>query len=68
MMTKAKARCAICEREFAYFKVTKPRRYCSGGCQYRGERSLANARRRAKAALKRIAKRDKLALRTAPAH
>jgi len=60
MMVKDTARCYWCDNPFKYFRITKPRRYCSGGCQYHGERSLQNARRRAKAALKRIAKRAKL--------
>lgn len=54
---KATARCYICDSPFEYVQVTKPMRYCSGACSYKGERMLANARRRAKAAMRRIAKR-----------
>lgn len=59
-MTRATARCAICEKAFQFIQVTKPMRYCSARCSYTAERSLANARRRAKAALKRMAKRAAL--------
>ncbi len=56
-MMRATARCHVCDTPFRFIQVTKPMRYCSAACSYKAERSLANARRRAKAALKRIARR-----------
>lgn len=51
---KARATCYVCSGPFEYIKLTKPRRYCSGACEYHGIRRLANARRaRLRAALKR---------------
>jgi hypothetical protein len=55
-MKKATATCYWCEKWFRYFKITKPRRYCSGACEYNRERHLENERRRARAAAKRRAR------------
>lgn len=50
-MKKATAKCYWCEKEFQYFQYTKPRRYCSGHCEYHRERWLQKQRRaRARAA------------------
>lgn len=54
-MKKATATCWWCGKEFRYFKVTKPRRHCSGGCEYWRTRQKENDRRRAAAAAKRLA-------------
>ena len=53
MIKKVTATCWWCEKEFRYLKVTKPRRHCSGGCEYERARHLENTRRRAAAAAKR---------------
>lgn len=47
------ATCYWCGNGFRYFQFTKPRRYCSGGCEYQRERHLQNARRRLKRRLAR---------------
>jgi hypothetical protein len=54
-MKKATATCYVCEKAFRYYKITKPRRFCSGACEYHRERQLQNDRRRALAAAKRRA-------------
>lgn len=52
-MKRAVANCYWCSKEFKYFQFTKPRRYCSGNCEYLRERHLQNERRRAKRAAAR---------------
>ena len=55
-MKIAYAKCYWCSQQFKYFQSTKPRRYCSGACEYRRERHLQNERRRARrAALRAVA-------------
>lgn len=46
-MKLATATCYWCGGAFKYYQITKPRRYCSGGCEYHRERHLQNERRRA---------------------
>jgi hypothetical protein len=45
-MKVAHALCFWCGKKFKYLQITKPKRYCSGGCEYRRGRYLQNERRR----------------------
>lgn len=44
-MREASAVCRCCGKVFIYKQFTKPRRYCSGGCEYNAERLQQNDRR-----------------------
>lgn len=44
-MKIAHAHCVVCGKRFRFFLITKPRRLCSGKCEYQRERAQQNARR-----------------------
>lgn len=55
-MKRALATCYCCGEQFAYFQVTKPRRYCSAPCEEKRTKELGKIRW-----LRRTAKRKAMA-------
>lgn len=52
-MKLATATCYWCDKPFKYYQISKPRRHCSGACEYFRERHMQNERRRARKRLAR---------------